>query len=298
MIIENPILERWFLEDGLDITSQATIPADKKGYMHLLVKENCTIAGIAVIQDFFGLATVEIEYKCKDGDYLQKGDIAFIIWGDVRFLLKIERPILNMMQRMSGIATKTQQYVQQLKGLHTKVCDTRKTTPGFRRFEKMAVAIGGGENHRFGLNDMFMIKDNHVDFCGTISKAIEAIFDYKENNPKYKSTRIACEARTLKDVGLILKTNLVDRIMLDNFSIEDTRTAMVMISNLQIKPKVESTGGINLGNVRDYAECGVDFISVGDLTHHINSIDLSLKFTPNDTPTPYLEQSWNRGGAF
>ena len=208
----------------------------------------------------------------EDGTSLVPGDIAFYLSGSQQSILKAERLVLNIMQRMSGIATRTREYVSKLNGLKTKILDTRKTTPGFRFLEKEAVRIGGGMNHRMGLYDMIMLKDNHIDYAGGIDKAIIKTREYLKN--KNLKLKIEIEARSLDDVKTILKVGGVDRIMLDNFSIMDTMAAVKEISG---KVETESSGGITLDTIRSYAECGVDFISVGALTHHVKSLDMSLK---------------------
>ena len=274
----------WMMEDGQDITTAATIDPHQTGQMKLLAKQSCVIAGIEAIDNlvhsksWFG--TVQMLPKFKDGDIVQKGDVIFILEGKVRILLVVERIILNLMQRMSGIATKTKSYVQKVDGYAVQICDTRKTAPGLRYFDKWAVVIGGGTNHRMGLNDMFMIKDNHSDFTEGIVKAIIKVHDFKMDNPEYRSTPVAVEVRNMTELVNVLSTGCIDRIMLDNFDVENTRIAVDLINRTKNISKVviESTGGMNYDNVRQYAECGVDFISVGDLTHHVNSVDLSLKF--------------------
>ena len=216
--------------------------------------------------------TEEFKKKINDGDSVNKGDIAFIVEGSAQSILKAERIVLNSMQRMSGIATKTNHIVKLLEGLKTKVLDTRKTTPGIRLLEKWAVAIGRGNNHRFGLYDMMMIKDNHIDFCGGIEAAIIKTNEYVIKNNK--SLKIEIEARNLQEVETILKVGKVNRIMLDNFSIPDLKVAVELIHN---RFETEASGGITEKNIRQYAECGVDFISVGALTHSVKSLDMSLK---------------------
>lgn len=270
------IIELAYKEDvgNGDYSSLATIDEKETGYAKLLVKENGIIAGIEVAKavcDYYS-KSLSIETFLKDGDPVKIGDIAFIVSGTQQDILKAERTILNFMQRMSGIATETNKYVKALEGLHTKILDTRKTTPALRAFEKEAVAIGGGTNHRFGLYDMIMLKDNHIDFCGGIEKAIEKTLKYLDANKL--DIKIEIETRTFADIEKVIKTGNIQRIMFDNFSIEDTRKAVDMVSG---RFETESSGGITLVNIRNYAECGVDFISVGALTHHINSLDLSLK---------------------
>ena len=269
--IENALKED--IGDG-DHTSRACIPRNATGRAQLLVKEEGILAGVTVAVRIFNKLdpTVKIEIYKKDGDRVAPPDIAFVVEGKILALLKAERLVLNIMQRMSGIATTTQKYVSQLHGLKTKILDTRKTTPGMRLLEKAAVKTGGGENHRFGLFDMILIKDNHIDFSGSIGQAINRVKDYMVRTGK--NLDIEIEARSLNDVATILETGGVKRIMLDNFSIPDTRRAVELIGG---RYETESSGGITFENLRSYAECGVDFISVGALTHQIKSLDLSLK---------------------
>ena len=259
--------------DG-DHSALATIPVNKKGKCHLLVKENGILAGVEAAKEIFKI--IDPKFKVitliKDGTPVKVGDIAFIVEGSSQKLLTAERLVLNVMQRMSGIATKTN-YLQSLcKGTKTKVIDTRKNTPGFRFFENWAVVIGGGSNHRFGLYDMIMLKDNHIDFRGGILEALDATHDYLKKTKK--KLPIEVETRTLNDVKLILNKGGFQRIMLDNYSIADTKKAVALIGN---KYEVESSGGITEKTIANYAKCGVDFISVGALTHHVKSLDLSLK---------------------
>ncbi len=259
--------------DG-DHSALATIPANKKGKCHLLVKENGILAGVEAAQEIFKIIDpkFKVTIYIKDGAPVKVGDIAFIVEGSSQKLLTAERLVLNVMQRMSGIATKTN-YLQTLcKGTKTKVIDTRKTTPGFRFFEKWAVVIGGGSNHRFGLYDMIMLKDNHIDFSGGIIEALDATHAYLKKTKK--KLPIEVETRTLNDVKLILNKGGFQRIMLDNYSIADTKKAVALIGN---KFEIESSGGITEKTIASYAKCGVDFISVGALTHHVKSMDLSLK---------------------
>lgn len=259
--------------DG-DHTALSTIPKSHKGSMQLLVKEDGILAGVeAAIRIFKQIdAHCSIEVRLKDGDKVKKGDIAFIIQGKTRKLLTAERLVLNIMQRMSGIATKTA-YLQGLcKGTTATVIDTRKTTPGFRFFEKWAVVIGGGSNHRYGLFDMILIKDNHIDFAGGIAQAIDAATAYLKKNKM--SLAIEVETRSLEDVKKVLKHGGAQRIMLDNYTPAQTKEAVKLIKG---KVEVESSGGITEKNIAAYARCGVDFISIGALTHHIKSLDLSLK---------------------
>lgn len=259
--------------DG-DHSALATIPANKKGKCHLLVKENGILAGVEAAKEIFKIIDPKFKVTVfiKDGTVVKVGDIAFIVEGSSQKLLTAERLVLNVMQRMSGIATKTN-YLQTLcKGTKTKVIDTRKTTPGFRFFEKWAVVIGGGSNHRFGLYDMIMLKDNHIDFSGGIIEALDATHSYLKKTKK--KLPIEVETRTLNDVKLILNKGGFQRIMLDNYSIADTKKAVALIGN---KFEIESSGGITEKTIASYAKCGVDFISVGALTHHVKSMDLSLK---------------------
>jgi nicotinate-nucleotide pyrophosphorylase (carboxylating) len=259
--------------DG-DHSTLACIPADANGKAKLLIKENGMLAGIRVAKAIFSEIDKDllVDILLVDGSEIQPGDIAFYVSGRQQSILIAERLILNVMQRMSGIATSTRQYAEKLAGLKTKILDTRKTTPGFRLFEKEAVRIGGGVNHRMGLYDMIMLKDNHIDYAGGIEKAIRGTHDYL--NSKNLKLKVEIEARNLDDVRKIMATGMVDRIMLDNFSVEDTRKAVEEIAG---KFETESSGGITLDSIRAYAECGVDYISVGALTHHIKSLDMSLK---------------------
>jgi len=265
-----------FIEDvgDGDHTSLSTIPKKHKGKMQLLVKEDGIIAGITAAEKIFKQVDKNFKLKVfiKDGAKVKKGDVAFIIEGNTQKLLTAERLVLNIMQRMSGIATKTN-YLQGLcKGTKAIVIDTRKTTPGFRFFEKWAVVIGGGANHRYGLFDMILIKDNHIDFAGGIIEAIDAANSYLKK--KKKKLEIEVETRSLEDVKKVLKHGGVKRIMLDNYTPQQTLEAVNLING---KFEVESSGGINETNIASYAKSGVDFISIGALTHHIKSLDLSLK---------------------
>jgi nicotinate-nucleotide pyrophosphorylase (carboxylating) len=265
-----------FIEDvgDGDHTSLATIPKNHKGKMHLLVKEDGIIAGLTAAEKIVKQVDKNFKLKVfiKDGARVKKGDIAFIIEGNTQKLLTAERLVLNIMQRMSGIATKTN-YLQTLcKGTKAKVIDTRKTTPGFRFFEKWAVVIGGGANHRYGLFDMILIKDNHIDFAGGIIEAIDAANSYLKKTKK--KLAIEVETRNLDDVKKVLAHGGVQRIMLDNYTPKQTLEAVKLIKG---KFEVESSGGITEKNIANYAKCGVDFISIGALTHHIKSLDLSLK---------------------
>ncbi len=259
--------------DG-DHTSLCCIPADAHGRMRLLCKQEGVIAGIEVAQMVFDRLDPEMrfEQKLNDGDHVQPGDVAFYVSGRVRSLLQAERIVLNIMQRMSGVATQTAFYVKHLEGLHTRILDTRKTTPGMRVLDKMAVKLGGGENHRMGLFDMILLKDNHIDFAGGIRKAIHGAREYL--HAKGKQLPIECEVRSLEDIDEVFAAGGVDRIMFDNFSPEMTRKAVEKVAG---RCETESSGGITLETMRAYAECGVDFISVGALTHQIKSLDMSLK---------------------
>lgn len=259
--------------DG-DHTTLASIPPGTNGFAQMIVKENGIIAGIDVARQVFDITdpVLSAEVLFQDGQRVKNGDKIMEIKGPVHSILKAERLVLNIMQRMSGIATTTRQYVDELTGLKTKVLDTRKTTPNFRYFEKLAVKTGGGENHRFGLFDMILIKDNHIDYAGGITEAILAVEKYLSQTGK--DLRVEIEARSLADVQEILTTGHVNRIMLDNFTPENLKTAIQMIDG---KYETEASGGITLQNLRVYAETGVDFISVGALTHSYKSLDISLK---------------------
>lgn len=259
--------------DG-DHSSLSTIPSDKTGKAHLLVKDDGVLSGVEVAKMVFQLVDSNIQLKIfkNDGDPIKIGDIVFIATGNSQNLLKAERLMLNMMQRMSGIASITATYVNHIKGTKAKVLDTRKTTPNLRSFEKQAVIHGGGHNHRFGLYDMIMIKDNHVDFAGGIAKALEKA-TYYVNDVK-PGLKIEIETRDLEEVKQVLDSGLGHRIMLDNFNFEDTRKAVELIGN---RYETESSGGITLETISEYANCGVDFISVGALTHSVKGLDLSFK---------------------
>ena len=259
--------------DG-DHTSLSSIPVGERGRMKLLIKQAGILAGVEVAERVFLRLdpTVTFERILKDGDRVTPGDIAFYVEGKLITLLQSERIILNIMQRMSGVATQTAIYADELKGLKTKVLDTRKTTPGMRVLDKMAVKIGGGENHRIGLFDMILLKDNHIDFAGGIAKALAGARAYlKEKN---KDLKIEIEVRSLEDIDEVFAAGGADRIMFDNFSVEQTREAVKKVAG---RAETESSGGITLENLRAYAECGVDFVSVGALTHQIKSLDMSLK---------------------
>ena len=270
------MIKLWFAEDigDGDHTTLSSIPADEMGKQQLIIKEDGILAGVEVAKRIFNIfdPNLKMTQFLKDGDVVKKGDIAFVVEGSVRSLLQTERLMLNIMQRMSGIATRTAGYVELLKGTNTRVLDTRKTTPGLRMLEKEAVKIGGGCNHRFGLFDMILLKDNHVDFAGGIKNAINRTHDYL--NSIGKKLKIEIEVRSFDEIRQVLETGGVDRIMLDNFSVEDTRKAVEMIGG---RFETESSGGITYDTIRSYAECGVDFVSVGALTHSVKSLDMSFK---------------------
>jgi nicotinate-nucleotide pyrophosphorylase (carboxylating) len=265
------------LGDG-DHTSLATIPPDALGQAVIIAKEDGILAGVQVALNVFKQVDPDMKTEVlkKDGVVIRKGDVVMQLDGRIRSILSAERTALNFLQRMSGIATFTYQMVRKLEGLKTKLLDTRKTTPGNRLIEKMAVRIGGGHNHRFGLYDMVMIKDNHVDFAGGIGKAIASTRAYLEKHNK--DLKIEVEVRNFQELREVIKTGGIDRIMLDNFSPEDLLTAVQVVGK---KFETEASGGITFKNIREYAETGVDFISVGALTHQIRSLDLSLKAKKN-----------------
>ncbi len=272
-IITNAIRED--VGDG-DHSSLACIPAEAKGKAKLLVKDEGIIAGVEFAKQVFHYVDddMTVETLIEDGSKVTHGDIVFYVQGASQSILKAERLVLNAMQRMSAIATKTKTFVDLLEGTGTKILDTRKTTPGIRALEKWAVKIGGGENHRFALYDMIMLKDNHIDFAGGITKAIQKTKAYlKDTN---RDLKIIVEARNLDEIKEILKTEGVYRILIDNFNYEDTRIAVKLIGDSCL---TESSGGINEKTVRNYAECGVDYISSGALTHSVYNMDLSLKAT-------------------
>ena len=271
IIIANAIRED--VGEG-DHSSLACISNKATGSAHLLVKDDGIIAGVAFAQQVFDFVdpTLVVDVKITDGNPVKQGDVCFIVSGSSQSILKAERLVLNAMQRMSAIATKTNQYVKLLESTNTKILDTRKTTPGIRALEKWAVTIGGGENHRFGLYDMIMLKDNHINFAGGIPQAIKKTKQYL--NDKQLNLKIEVEARDLEEVKAILASEPVDRIMLDNFSYENLRIAVNLINS---SCETEASGGITKETIRNYAECGVDFISVGALTHQIKSLDMSLK---------------------
>lgn len=271
LIIENAIRED--LGDG-DHSSLACIPTDAMGKAKLLVKDQGILAGVEFAKMVFNYVdpTMEVEVLINDGTTVKYGDIAFYVSGKSQSILKAERVVLNCMQRMSAIATKTRYFVDLVHGTKAKILDTRKTTPGIRAIEKWAVKIGGGENHRFALYDMIMLKDNHIDFAGGITQAINQTKSYLQKSGK--DLQIVVEARDLKEIEEILQNEGVYQILIDNFNYDDTRTAVKMING---KCYAESSGNINEKTIRSYAECGVDFISSGALTHSVYNMDLSLK---------------------
>ena len=274
--LEDRLIDLSFAEDigDGDHTTLCCIPEDAMGKSHLLIKEDGVLAGVEVAKRVFNRfdPTMQVEVLIQDGARVKKGDIAMVVTGKVRSLLQTERLMLNIMQRMSGIATMTAVYVDRLKGTHTHVLDTRKTTPGMRMLEKQAVKIGGGMNHRIGLFDMILLKDNHVDFAGGIENAINRCHEYLKE--KGLDLKIEIEARNFDELQRVLNCGGVNRIMLDNFTVADTKKAVAMIGG---KYETESSGGITLDTIRDYAEAGVDFVSVGALTHSVKGLDMSFK---------------------
>jgi len=259
--------------DG-DHTTLSCIPPDKSGKSHLIIKEDGILAGVDVAKSIFHFfdPLLHMEIYIHDGEIVKKGNVAFTIEGKIHAILQTERLVLNVMQRMSGIATLTRRYVKALEDTHTRVLDTRKTTPGMRMWEKEAVRIGGGMNHRTGLFDMILLKDNHVDFAGGIEQAISRTHHYL--NEKGKILKIEIEVRNFDELEEVLRVGGVDRIMLDNFNIKDTHEAVRRIAG---RYETESSGGVTFDTLRSYADCGVDFISVGALTHSVKSLDMSLK---------------------
>lgn len=271
LIIANAIRED--VGEG-DHSSLACISHKAAGSAHLLVKDHGIIAGVAFAKQVFEFVdpSLVVDVKIKDGSQVKHGDVCFIVSGSSQSILKAERLVLNAMQRMSAIATKTGAFVKLLEGFSTKILDTRKTTPGIRALEKWAVTIGGGENHRFALYDMIMLKDNHIDFCGGVVTAIETTKQYLKNNNL--DLKIIVEARDFDEIEQILSTTGVYRILIDNFNFEDTKKAVALIGDRCL---TESSGGITLETIAAYAACGVDYISSGALTHSVHNMDLSLK---------------------
>lgn len=278
-MIESPLIDAVIdiafkedIGDG-DHTTLSCIPHDLEGRARLLVKQDGILCGVELAKKIFEKfdPTLKMNQILHDGDSIKKGDIAFTVEGKTISILQTERLVLNFMQRLSGIATQTHEYVKLLEGTNTKILDTRKTTPGLRLLEKYAVKIGGGENHRIGLYDMILIKDNHIDYAGGVTQAITKTKEYLK--AKGKDLKIEVEARTLAEIEEILNFD-VERILIDNFTPEETKKAVALING---KCKTESSGGITKESIRAYAEAGVDYISVGALTHHISSLDLSLK---------------------
>ena len=270
------LIKLWFAEDigDGDHTTLSSIPADAMGKQQLIIKEEGIVAGIEVAKRVFAAFDPELKMTqyLKDGDRVKPGDVAFVVEGRTQSLLQTERLMLNIMQRMSGVATRTAEYVKLVEGTKCRVLDTRKTTPGLRMLEKEAVRIGGGCNHRIGLFDMILLKDNHVDFAGGIANAIRRAQEYLKE--KGKNLKIEIEVRSFAELQEALETGGIDSIMLDNFSPADTRKAVEIIGG---RVEVESSGGITYDTLREYAECGVDVISVGALTHSVKSLDMSFK---------------------
>lgn len=270
------LISLWFAEDigDGDHTTLSCIPATAIGKSQLIVKENGVLAGVNVALEIFKAFDPELKVTVfiNDGAEVKVGDIAFIVEGKIQSLLQTERLMLNIMQRMSGVATRTREYVKALEGTKTRVLDTRKTTPGLRLLEKEAVKIGGGVNHRIGLYDMILLKDNHVDFAGGIAQAIQRTKAYLKD--KGKELKIEIEVRSFDELAQVMAEGGVDRIMLDNFTPENTRKAVEIIAE---KYETESSGGITFATLKEYAECGVDYISVGALTHSVKSLDMSFK---------------------
>lgn len=274
--LEDRLIDLAFAEDigDGDHTTLCCIPETAMGKSHLLIKEDGILAGVEVAKRVFARFDPEmkVEVLIGDGAHVRKGDIAMVVSGKVRSLLQTERLMLNIMQRMSGIATMTNKYVERLKGTNTHVLDTRKTTPGLRMLEKQAVKIGGGMNHRIGLFDMILLKDNHIDFAGGIANAINRCHEYLRENGL--DLKIEIEVRNFDELRQAMECGGINRIMLDNFSVADTRKAVEMVAG---RFETESSGGITFDTIRDYAECGVDFISVGALTHSVKGLDMSFK---------------------
>ena len=274
--LEDRLIDLAFAEDigDGDHTTLCCIPDTAMGKSHLLIKEDGILAGVEVAKRVFARfdPTMQVEVLIGDGAHVKKGDIAMVVTGKVRSLLQTERLMLNIMQRMSGIATMTAKYVERLKGTKTHVLDTRKTTPGLRMLEKQAVKIGGGMNHRIGLFDMILLKDNHIDFAGGIANSINRCHEYLKE--KGLDLKIEIEVRNFDELKQAMDCGGINRIMLDNFSVENTKKAVEMVAG---KYETESSGGITFDTIRDYAECGVDFISVGALTHSVKGLDMSFK---------------------
>ena len=274
--LEDRLIDLAFAEDigDGDHTTLCCIPETAMGKSHLLIKEEGILAGVEVAKKVFNRfdPTMQVEVLIGDGAHVKVGDIAMVVTGKTRSLLQTERLMLNIMQRMSGIATMTNRYVERLKGTNTRILDTRKTTPGLRMLEKQAVKIGGGVNHRIGLFDMILLKDNHVDFAGGITNAIDRCHAYLQE--KGLNLKIEIEVRNFDELNQVLTHGGVNRIMLDNFSVSDTKKAVDIIAG---RYETESSGGITYDTIRDYAEQGVDFISVGALTHSVKGLDMSFK---------------------
>ena len=274
--LEDRLIDLVFAEDigDGDHTTLCCIPENAMGKSHLLIKEDGILAGVELAKRVFAKfdPTMQVEVLINDGTPVKKGDIAMVVTAKVRSLLQTERLMLNIMQRMSGIATMTNKYVERLKGTKTHVLDTRKTTPGLRMLEKQAVKIGGGMNHRIGLFDMILLKDNHIDFCGGITNAITRCHEYLKE--KGLDLKIEIEVRNFDELAEAMNCGGINRIMLDNFSVADTKKAVDIVGG---KFETESSGGITFDTIRDYAECGVDFISVGALTHSVKGLDMSFK---------------------
>lgn len=274
--LEDKLIDLSFAEDigDGDHTTLCCIPEGAMGKSQLLIKEEGILAGVEVAKRVFTRfdPTMQVEVLMEDGTHVKKGDVAMIVTGKVRSLLQTERLMLNIMQRMSGIATMTQRYVKRLEGTGTHVLDTRKTTPGMRMLEKQAVKIGGGMNHRIGLFDMILLKDNHIDFAGGIENAIDRCHAYLKE--KGLDLKIEIEVRDFDELRQVLDHGGIDRIMLDNFTVADTKKAVDLIAH---RYEVESSGGITFDTIRDYAEQGVDFVSVGALTHSVKGLDMSFK---------------------
>ena len=274
--LEDRLIDLAFAEDigDGDHTTLCCIPENAMGKSHLLIKEDGILAGVELAKRVFAKfdPTMQVEVLINDGTPVKKGDIAMVVTAKVRSLLQTERLMLNIMQRMSGIATMTNKYVERLKGTKTHVLDTRKTTPGLRMLEKQAVKTGGGMNHRIGLFDMILLKDNHIDFCGGITNAITRCHEYLKE--KGLDLKIEIEVRNFDELAEAMNCGGINRIMLDNFSVADTKKAVDIVGG---KFETESSGGITFDTIRDYAECGVDFISVGALTHSVKGLDMSFK---------------------